>query len=114
MSNIMLNVRNLHASIGDIEILRGVDLTVNAGEVHAIMGPNGSGKSTLANVLAGRPDYTVTRGEVLFEGRDLRAMEPGRGYSWPSSTPSSFPASGAGSSSSPPSTRSGSTAARKR
>ena len=72
----MLEVRNLHASIGDVEILRGVDLTVNAGEVHAIMGPNGSGKSTLANVLAGRPDYTVTRGEILYDGRDLRAMEP--------------------------------------
>ena len=71
----MLKVRNIHASIGDVEILRGVELTVNAGEVHAIMGPNGSGKSTLANVLAGRPEYTVT-GEILFEGRDLRAMEP--------------------------------------
>ena len=72
----MLEVRNLHASVGEVEILRGVDLRVNAGEVHAVMGPNGSGKSTFANVLAGRPDYTVTRGEILFEGRDIRSMEP--------------------------------------
>ena len=72
----MLEVRNLHASVADVEILRGVDLTVNAGEVHAVMGPNGSGKSTFANVLAGRPDYTITQGDILFEGRDIRSMEP--------------------------------------
>ena len=72
----MLEVRNLQASIGEVEILRGVDLKVNAGEVHAVMGPNGSGKSTLANVLAGRPEYTVTQGEVLFQGMDLRSMDP--------------------------------------
>ncbi len=70
----MLEIRNLHASIEDVEILRGIDLTVNTGEVHAIMGPNGSGKSTLANVLAGRPEYRVTKGEVIFEGKNLLAM----------------------------------------
>jgi len=72
----MLEVRNLYASVGDREILRGVNLTVNAGEVHAIMGPNGSGKSTLAQVLAGHPSYTVTGGEVRYEGEDLLDLEP--------------------------------------
>ena len=70
----LLEVRNLQAGIDDKKILNGLDLTVEAGEVHAIMGLNGSGKSTLANVLAGRPHYEVTGGEVLFEGKDLLAM----------------------------------------
>jgi Fe-S cluster assembly ATP-binding protein len=72
----MLEIKNLHASVGETPILRGLDLTVRAGEVHAIMGPNGSGKSTLAHVLSGRPGYTVTAGEVLYRGRDLLALAP--------------------------------------
>jgi Fe-S cluster assembly ATP-binding protein len=72
----MLKIENLHASVNGKEILKGIDLTVNAGEVHAIMGPNGSGKSTLAQVLAGRETYTVTEGRVLFEGRDLSELQP--------------------------------------
>ncbi len=67
----MLEIKNLHASVQDKEILNGIDLTVKSGEVHAIMGPNGSGKSTLAGVLAGRDAYEVTEGQVLYEGKDL-------------------------------------------
>jgi Fe-S cluster assembly ATP-binding protein len=72
----VLDIRNLHASIGGKEILRGINLVVNAGEVHAVMGPNGSGKSTLAQVLAGHPGYDVTEGTVTYDGRDLLAMDP--------------------------------------
>ena len=72
----MLELKDLHARAGDAEILKGIDLRVKAGEVHAVMGPNGSGKSTLANVLAGRPSVEVTRGQVLYEGRDLIKMSP--------------------------------------
>ena len=72
----MLTVKNLHARIGDREILKGVNLSVNAGEIHAIMGPNGSGKSTLACVLAGREEYEVTDGTVTYDGKDLLDMEP--------------------------------------
>src|SRR5512139_2105649 len=72
----MLEIRDLHASVGGNEILHGIDLEVAAGEVHAIMGPNGSGKSTLANVLAGRDGYAVTAGKALSDGKDLLAMLP--------------------------------------
>src|SRR5215216_510075 len=72
----MLNIKGLHARVGGREILRGIDLFVDRGEVHAIMGPNGSGKSTLARVLAGHPDYEVTAGEVLYDGQNLLAMDP--------------------------------------
>lgn len=72
----MIKIRNLHANIEGKEILRGINLDVNAGEVHAIMGPNGSGKSTLANVLAGHEAYDVTQGKVIFEGKDLLDLAP--------------------------------------
>jgi Fe-S cluster assembly ATP-binding protein len=71
----LLHIEDLHATVGDTEILKGISLTVNAGEVHAIMGPNGSGKSTLAQVLAGHPAYTVTSGSATLDGEDLLAME---------------------------------------
>jgi Fe-S cluster assembly ATP-binding protein len=72
----LLEIKDLHATVGDREILKGISLTVNGGEVHAIMGPNGSGKSTLAQVLAGRELYNVTAGRVLFDGKDLFEMAP--------------------------------------
>src|SRR5437868_14985153 len=72
----LLEVKDLQVSVDDREILHGLSLTVNKGEVHAIMGPNGSGKSTLSHVIAGKPGYEVTEGEILFEGEDLLAMSP--------------------------------------
>lgn len=72
----LLEIRDLHATVNNQEILKGINLVVNAGEIHSIMGPNGSGKSTLAQVLARRETYTVTQGEVLFNGKDLLTMKP--------------------------------------
>ena len=72
----LLEIRDLHVSVAGTEILHGVNLTVNAGEVHAIMGPNGSGKSTLTKVLAGHEAYEITRGTVKYQGKDLLALEP--------------------------------------
>src|SRR5512133_4013481 len=72
----MLEIKNLHASVNGKEILKGINLTVRAGEVHAVMGPNGSGKSTLAQVLAGHPAYEVTEGSVTYEGQDLLSLDP--------------------------------------
>ena len=72
----MLEIKNLHVTVDDKPILKGIDLTINAGEVHAIMGPNGSGKSTLSYILTGRDGYQVTEGQVLFDGQDLLELEP--------------------------------------
>src|SRR3990170_7243510 len=72
----MLDIKNLHVQVGDREILKGIDLQVNPGEVHAIMGPNGSGKSTLALVIAGHEDYIVTEGSVRYMGQDLLGLDP--------------------------------------
>ena len=72
----LLEIENLHVSVDGVAILKGLDLVVRAGEVHAIMGPNGSGKSTLAHVLAGRDGYEVTAGEVIYEGRNLKVRVP--------------------------------------
>src|SRR6266403_4181649 len=76
MSKPMLEIKNLHAGVENKKILKGINLSINAGEVHAIMGPNGSGKSTLAAILAGRDGYDVTSGQVLYQGRDLLDMDP--------------------------------------
>ena len=76
MNDTLLEIHNLHASVGEKEILKGVDLTIRRGETHAVMGPNGAGKSTLSAVLTGRPDYTVTEGSILYDGKDLLSMSP--------------------------------------
>ena len=76
MNEILLKIENLHARIADKEILKGIDLEIRRGEVHAVMGPNGAGKSTLSAVLTGKPQYEVTEGRITFQGRDLLAMSP--------------------------------------
>ena len=75
-NDILLEIKGLHASVGDKEILKGIDLTIRKGEIHAVMGPNGAGKSTLSSVLTGKPLYTVTEGSITFMGKDLLAMSP--------------------------------------
>ena len=91
-----LEIRNLHVRAGDKEILRGLELTVGQGEIHALMGPNGSGKSTLANVIMGHPNLEVTEGQILWGGEDITeaapTSAPGWGCSWPSSTRCRSPA----------------------
>ena len=72
----LLEIKNLHASVGGKEILRGINLTINPGEIHAVMGPNGAGKSTLSAILTGNPQYTVTEGSITYDGKDLLAMSP--------------------------------------
>ena len=72
----LLSIENLHVSAGDVAIVKGLDLTINRGEIHALMGPNGSGKSTLANVLLGHPDYVVTKGRILYKGEDIAEWGP--------------------------------------
>ena len=85
-----LEIRNLHVRAEDKEILKGLDLEVSKGEIHALMGPNGSGKSTLANVIMGHPGLEITDGEIIFEGEDISDAAPDErsraGFSWPSST----------------------------
>jgi Fe-S cluster assembly ATP-binding protein len=71
----MISIKNLHASVNGKKILNGINLEIKAGEIHAIMGPNGSGKSTLSSVLAGHPDYEVTEGEIIFNGKNLLELE---------------------------------------
>ena len=87
-----LEIRNLHVQAGEKQILKGLDLSVSKGEVHALMGPNGSGKSTLANVIMGQPNLEVTEGTIHFKGQDITARRPTSApawaCSWPSSTPS--------------------------
>ena len=76
MNDVLIEIKNLHAKVGEKEILKGVDLVIRKGEIHAVMGPNGAGKSTLSAVLTGRPDYVVTEGSITFMGQDLLAMSP--------------------------------------
>lgn len=76
MSDILLEIKGLHASVGEKEILSGIDLVIRRGEIHAVMGPNGAGKSTLSQILTGKPGYTVTAGSINYMGRDLLAMKP--------------------------------------